>query len=101
MSSKTHDWQVVRVSAKGQATIPQPLREKFGIDSPGRVRFRENEQGEIVVEPVPHPSETRGVFASDEYEEGEVWDRLDEMNEREREREAAELRKLREETGNE
>lgn len=101
MSSKTQDWQVVRVSAKGQATIPQPLREKFGIDSPGRVRFRENEQGEIVVEPVPHPSETRGVFASDEYEEGEVWDRLDEMNEREREREAAELRKLREETGNE
>lgn len=101
MSSKSREWQVVRVSAKGQATIPQSLRKKFDIDTPGRVRFRENEQGEIVVEPVPHPSETRGVFASDEYEEGEVWDRLDEMNEREREREVAELRKLREEIGDE
>ena len=101
MGSSAREWQVVRVSSKGQATIPQPLREKFGIDSPGRVRFRENDQGEIVVEPVPHPSQTRGVFASDEYEEGEVWDRLDEMNEREREREAAELQKLREERGDE
>lgn len=81
MFSDSGEWQVVRVSSKGQMTIPEPLRNKIGIDSPGRVRFRENERGEIVVEPVPHPSETRGVFASDEYEEGEVWDRLAEMDE--------------------
>lgn len=82
MADDSGEWQVVRVSARGQATIPQSLRKKFDIDTPGRVRFREDEQGEIVVEPVPHPSETRGVFASDEYEEGEVRDRLAEMNER-------------------
>lgn len=101
MASSTREWQVVRVSSKGQATIPLPLREKFGIDSPGRVRFRENERGEIVVEPVPHPSETRGVFASEKYERGEVWERLAELNERERKREAAELRELREDVTDE
>ena len=47
MSGTTRD--VVRVSAKGQATIPKQLREKFGIETPGRVRFRESEAGEIVV----------------------------------------------------
>lgn len=95
MASTTDGSTVVRVSSKGQATIPQALREKFGIDTPGRVRFRENEAGEIVVEPVPHPRELKGSLATDDREKGEVWDELDDMTEAEREREAAELHDLR------
>jgi AbrB family looped-hinge helix DNA binding protein len=88
MSSKNDASRVVRVSSKGQATIPQPLREKFGIDAPGRVRFRENEQGEIVVEPVPHPRDLRGVLDAGDRD---VWAELDELTAAEREREAADL----------
>ncbi|WP_256685838.1 AbrB/MazE/SpoVT family DNA-binding domain-containing protein [Halococcus qingdaonensis] len=82
MSSNTYD--VVRVSAKGQATIPKELREKFGIETPGRVRFRESDSGEIVVEPVPRPSELRGRLAGDEYERGEVLEKLREFRDTER-----------------
>ncbi|RJS99643.1 MULTISPECIES: AbrB/MazE/SpoVT family DNA-binding domain-containing protein [Halococcus] len=82
MSGTTRD--VVRVSAKGQATIPKQLREKFGIETPGRVRFRESEAGEIVVEPVPRPSELRGRLATDEYERGEITAKLQEFRDSER-----------------
>lgn len=84
MSSNTR--RVVRVSAKGQATIPKDLREKFGIETPGRVRFRESEAGEIVVGPVPHPSEIRGRLAG-EHERGEVLAKLREFRESERDEE--------------
>lgn len=53
------------VSEKGQATIPKRLREKHGIDAPGKVRIRENEEGEVVVEPVPSLREMRGAASSD------------------------------------
>ncbi len=85
MSSNTES--VVRVSAKGQATIPKDLREKFGIETPGRVRFRESETGKIVVEPVPRPSELRGRLAGDEHERGEVLSKLREFRETERDEE--------------
>ena len=52
MSSSTDGPTVVRVSQKGQATIPKDLRERFGIDAPGEV-FIYEEGGRIVVEPVP------------------------------------------------
>lgn len=48
----------------GQATIPKRFREKLGIDAPGRVAFRETEDGSIVVERVRSPEEMRG-FAAD------------------------------------
>ena len=86
MSSNTSK-NVVRVSAKGQATIPKDLREKFGIETPGRVRFRESETGEIVVEPVPRPSELRGRLADDDHERGEVLSKLREFRESERKEE--------------
>lgn len=60
MTSSTGD--VIRVTAKGQATIPKALREQFGIEAPGRVRIHE-EDGKIVVEPVPSASEMRGFAA--------------------------------------
>lgn len=77
MSSNTGDGKVIRVSRKGQATIPKELREKFGIETPGRV-FIHEEDGKIVVEPLPSVSEMQGVHAG-RYEKGEVLEKLREM----------------------
>jgi len=52
---------VVRVTSKGQATIPAKLREKFGIRAPGLVRFVE-EKGRLTVEPVRSPDEMYGIL---------------------------------------
>lgn len=59
----------VAVTSKGQATIPKKFREKLHIDTPGRVQFFENEDGEVVIRPVKRPSEIRGALASDDGEE--------------------------------
>lgn len=63
MSSNTSNGEerVVSVTEKGQATIPKRLREKHGIPAPGRVKFVENEAGEIVVRPVGSMREFRGL----------------------------------------
>lgn len=89
-SNTSEDPEVVRVSPKGQATIPKRLREKFGIEAPGEVLVYE-EDGRIVVEPAPSLTDLRGVHAGDE-ERGAVLERLREMRERDerREREADE-----------
>ncbi|WP_135829947.1 AbrB/MazE/SpoVT family DNA-binding domain-containing protein [Halorussus halobius] len=94
MASKATDGRVVRVSKKGQTTIPKALREKFDIDAPGRVRFRETDAGEIVVEPVPHPSDLRGSLADEDAEPGDVWEKLHELRSEECRREDAELDRL-------
>lgn len=52
--------EVVAVTKHGQATIPKRFREKLGIDAPGKVLFRETDEGEVVVERVRSPSEMRG-----------------------------------------
>lgn len=78
MSSNTNDGEVIRVSRKGQATIPKELRERFGIDTPGKVLIHE-EDGKIVVEPLPSVEEMQGVHAG-RYETGEVLEHLREMN---------------------
>ena len=77
MSSNTDDGRVIRVSKKGQATIPKELRERFGIDTPGKVLIHE-EDGKIVVEPLPSVEEMQGVHAG-RYEKGEVLEYLREM----------------------
>ena len=56
---------IVSLSRKGQATIPKELREKHGIEPGGKVRIRENDAGEIVVEPVPTLREFRGAATTD------------------------------------
>lgn len=64
MSSNTPsngEERIVSVTEKGQATIPKRLREKHGIPAPGRVKFVENEDGEIVVRPVGSMREFRGL----------------------------------------
>jgi len=78
MAGNTDEGEVIRVSKKGQATIPKRLRERFGIDTPGKVLIRE-EAGKIVVEPLPSVKEMQGVHAG-RYEEGAVLDHLREMN---------------------
>lgn len=77
MSSRTGDGEIIRVSEEGQATIPKELRERFGIETPGRVFVRE-EDGKIVVEPLPSVDQMRGVHAG-RYEEGAVLAHLREM----------------------
>jgi antitoxin PrlF len=53
----------VSVSPNGQATIPKEFREKLGIDTPGKVTFRETADGAIVVERVPTAEEMQGFAA--------------------------------------
>jgi antitoxin PrlF len=53
--------RIVSVTEKGQATIPKHLREKHEISAPGRVKFVENEDGEIVIRPVGSMREFRGL----------------------------------------
>jgi antitoxin PrlF len=88
MSSSTSEPTIVRVSQKGQATIPKSLREKFGIETPGEV-FIYEEGDRIILEPVPSLEELHGIHAGD-HEPGEVLakvrDRKDEEQRREDER---------------
>jgi AbrB family looped-hinge helix DNA binding protein len=65
MSESEHG-TTVTVTSKGQATIPKEFRDKLHIDTPGRVRFVENEQGEVVVRPVKRPADLRGALAADD-----------------------------------
>jgi AbrB family looped-hinge helix DNA binding protein len=64
--SESSEKEVVAVTKHGQATIPKRFREKLGIDAPGKVLFRETEDGEVVVEHVRSPSEMRGFAARSE-----------------------------------
>jgi looped-hinge helix DNA binding domain, AbrB family len=87
MASSTSEPDVVRVSQKGQATIPKPLREKFGIETPGEV-FVYEDNNRIVVEPVPSLEDLQGIHASDDREPGAVTERVREHKREELQREA-------------
>jgi AbrB family looped-hinge helix DNA binding protein len=78
MSSNTDEREVIRVSKKGQTTIPKDLRDRFGIETPGKVLIHEAE-GTIVVEPLPAVDEMQGVHAG-RYENGAVLEQLRAMN---------------------
>ena len=64
--SENSEKEVVAVTKHGQATIPKRFRDKLGIDAPGKVLFRETEEGEVIVEHVRSPSEMRGFAARSE-----------------------------------
>lgn len=64
--STTDGGRIVSLSQKGQATIPKELREKHGIEPGSRVRIHENDQGEIVVEPLPSLQDFRGAATTEE-----------------------------------
>ncbi len=85
MSSNTEDGEIIRVSKKGQATIPKELRDRFGIETPGKVHIHE-EEGKIVVDPLPSVDEMRGVHAG-RYEKGTVLDQLQGMKAADKRRE--------------
>jgi looped-hinge helix DNA binding domain, AbrB family len=93
MASSTNGPMVVRVSQKGQATIPKELREKFGIETPGEV-FVYEQQGCIIIEPVPSPEKLHGIHAG-EYERGEVLERVHEMTDEEKRKEEERAERLR------
>ena len=89
MTSSTNEPKVVRVSQKGQATIPKGLREKFGIETPGEV-FVYEDRGRIIIEPVPSPDELHGIH-SGEHERGEVLERVRELKDKKSARKKTEL----------
>lgn len=93
MASSTADPEVVRVSEKGQATIPKSLREEFGIETPGEV-FIYREGDRIVIEPVPSLDELHGIHAGDR-ERGEVMARTRELRDEEKQRERERADRLR------
>ena len=94
MSSSTRDPEVVRVSQKGQATIPKTLREKFGIDTPGEV-FIYEEDDRIIVEPIPSLEELGGIHTDTDRERGEVLERTRKLKNEERRREEVRADRLR------
>jgi AbrB family looped-hinge helix DNA binding protein len=64
--SNNSEKEIVAVTKHGQATIPKRFREKLGIEAPGKVLFRETEDGEVIVEQVRSPSEMRGFATRSE-----------------------------------
>ena len=74
--------EIVAVTKHGQATIPKELRKRFGIDTPGKVLIHE-EEGKIVVEPLPSVEEMQGVHAG-RYEKGETLEHLREMRDKDK-----------------
>lgn len=89
--TNANEGTTVAVTSKGQATIPKEFREKLRIDTPGRVRFVENEDGEVVIRPVKRPSELRGALTP-ESNEGEQPATELLRNERERDEEKADTK---------
>jgi AbrB family looped-hinge helix DNA binding protein len=91
MPSSIDSPKVVRVSEKGQATIPKALRERFDIETPGEV-FIYREGDRIVIEPVPSLDGLHGIHGDDDRDPGEVIERARELRaeDERRERERAE-----------
>jgi bifunctional DNA-binding transcriptional regulator/antitoxin component of YhaV-PrlF toxin-antitoxin module len=81
------------VSQTGQATVPKPLREKFGTETPGEL-FVYEEDERIVVEPVPSLEELHGIHAGT-HEPGEMLETVREMKDGEKRREDERLERLR------
>ena len=95
--SKSESEKVVSVSSRGQATIPKEFREELGIDTPGRVKFVQTEEGEIVVRPIQSVTDLRGVLEGKTDEQGRsAVERLRE----EREQDRASEEELRQRYGN-
>ena len=84
--------EVVAVTKHGQATIPKRFRETLGIEAPGKVLFRETEDGKVIVEQVRSPSEMRGFAARSEAStDGPASDILREKREQDREKRDAQF----------
>lgn len=91
MGNSATEPSVVRVSQKGQVTIPRELREQLGIESPGEV-FVYEEQGRIIIEPMPSPDKLHGLHAG-EHERGDILERVRKL--KQKRTEAARAERLR------
>ena len=87
MARSTNTPSVVHVSQQGAATIPKGLRETFGIETPGEA-FVYEEQGRIVIEPVPSPEELHGIHDR-AHESGEILEEVRELKTDDKRREGA------------
>lgn len=59
------DGKIVSVTSQGQATIPKEFREKLNLQTPGRVKFREDEDGNITIEQVRDIRDFQGIAPSE------------------------------------
>jgi AbrB family looped-hinge helix DNA binding protein len=55
------DGTIVSVTSQGQATIPKEFREKLNLQTPGRVKFREDDEGNITIEQVRDIRDFQGI----------------------------------------
>lgn len=53
---------IVKITRRGQATIPIELREKYGVEEGDKVLF-EDREGEIVIRVIPRLEEMAGIYA--------------------------------------
>jgi antitoxin PrlF len=93
MTSSTRNPEIVRVSQKGQTTIPKALRKKFGIETPDEV-FVYEEGGRIIIEPIPSLDELHGIHAGDR-EAGEVLEKVRKLKDEEQRSEEERVERLR------
>lgn len=93
MATTPREPEIIRVSRKGQATIPQELREKFGIETPGEV-FVYEEGDRIVIEPIPSVDDLHGIHAG-RHEPGEITEKVREQRTEDERRETEKFERLR------
>lgn len=92
MPGHANEPTVIEVSGHGQATIPKPLRETYGIETPGEL-FVYEEGERIILEPVPTFDDLHGVHAGD-HSPGDVLDQVREIAEEEQRREEESAERL-------
>jgi antitoxin PrlF len=80
----------VRVTQRGQATLPKEWRERLGIDAPDEVVMIAIDDS-IIVKPLRSLEELAGRHG-DALEEGEALAKLEKWNKEEKERERADER---------
>jgi AbrB family looped-hinge helix DNA binding protein len=54
---------MVRITRRGQATVPIEIRRKYGIEEGDEVVF-EDRDGEIIIRVIPRLEEMAGIYAA-------------------------------------
>lgn len=85
MASDTGSKRIIKVTQRGQATLPKEWRDRLGIDAPGEVVMIAVDDS-IVVKPVRSIEEVAGRHAGT-FEEGEVRSTIRQLRNEETERE--------------
>lgn len=90
MAANGKTTKLIRVTQRGQATIPKEWREQLGIDAPGEVVMIAVGDS-IIVKPPRSLDELAGRHA-DAFEEGEATEKIRQWRTEESERERADER---------